>query len=222
MKVRVPVLIKDQVTWREYFPEVQPEYENFLIKNEEFFLDGPVTKRVAVLDFDPKTGALLSGARYVPPGKGKKIGHYEIRNIENIQSRDFNQVSVFGTVIKVMYMYEEEDALGRPLNWAFDAPQLLVPAMIVQSAGTRQTMRAPWPFMTSGESSSQGNAPMPISLPPSPMPIVRSDPRASLRRSNRRCSGAVNRSIGSPRMLWHRSRNSGATSDSNCSTGGGP
>jgi hypothetical protein len=124
MKVRVPVLIKDQATEREY--KIEPEVQNVIIDKEEFFLDGPVTKRVAILDFDPKTGALLPGARYLPPAKGKKIGTYKIGNLKSLTSRAFNQVSVFGTVIKMMYMFEEEDALGRSLKWAFDAPQLLV------------------------------------------------------------------------------------------------
>jgi hypothetical protein len=35
-------------------------------------------------------------------------------------------VSVFGTVHKTIAMFEEQDALGRPVDWAFDAPQLLV------------------------------------------------------------------------------------------------
>lgn len=54
MKVRVPILIKDEATQREY--EIKQEVQNILLDKEEFFLDGPVTKRIAVLDFDPKTG----------------------------------------------------------------------------------------------------------------------------------------------------------------------
>ena len=44
----------------------------------------------------------------------------------NVHAPDFNQISVFGTVLKTISMFEEEDTLGRPLTWAFDAPQLLV------------------------------------------------------------------------------------------------
>ncbi|HEX7312939.1 MAG TPA: hypothetical protein VF297_03415 [Pyrinomonadaceae bacterium] len=124
MKVRVPILIKDQATQREY--EIERAIQSFIIDKEEFFLDGPVSKRVAILDFDPKTGALRPGARFVPPTKGRKVGSYAIRSTDNITAHDFTQVSIFGTVIKMMYMFEEEDALGRPLEWAFDAPQLLV------------------------------------------------------------------------------------------------
>ena len=54
MKVRVPMMIND--------PAVSiggnKLIERFDIQHEEFFLDGPVTRRVAVLDFDDKTGDL--------------------------------------------------------------------------------------------------------------------------------------------------------------------
>src|SRR6185295_18081466 len=35
-------------------------------------------------------------------------------------------VSVFGTVHKVISLFEEPDTLGRRIDWAFDGPQLLV------------------------------------------------------------------------------------------------
>jgi hypothetical protein len=52
MKARVPVLIKDPSVsqWKEV-----PLAEPFKVEDEDFFLDGPVTRRVAVVDFDPRT-----------------------------------------------------------------------------------------------------------------------------------------------------------------------
>lgn len=121
MKVRVPMMIQD--------PRFAPHgderiVEGFEIEQEDFFLDGPVTARVAVLDFDADTGELVSGARFVPPPPRRVLGRYEVP--DEIESRAFTQVSVFATVLKTMYMFEEDDALGRRLNWAFDGPQLLV------------------------------------------------------------------------------------------------
>jgi hypothetical protein len=98
----------------------------FVVKRADFFLDGPITRRVAILDFDTATGELLPGARFRPPETGKVYGEYMIADKANIHANDFNQVSVLGTVLKTMYMFEEEDTLGRPLTWAFNAPQLLV------------------------------------------------------------------------------------------------
>ena len=36
------------------------------------------------------------------------------------------KVSVFGTVLKTMRLFERDDTLGRQLSWSFNAPQLLV------------------------------------------------------------------------------------------------
>ena len=70
MKVRVPIVIKDPVTTKDF--HMKPT-EGFDIESEDFFLDGPVTKRVAILDFDPTTGALLPGARFKAPQRGRKL-----------------------------------------------------------------------------------------------------------------------------------------------------
>ena len=66
-EVKVPVLIKD--------PEVSrykdlPLVEDFIVEQEELFLDGPVSRRLAILDFDADAGGLRAGralrARPVP------------------------------------------------------------------------------------------------------------------------------------------------------------
>jgi hypothetical protein len=107
--------------------------EGFEIKHEDFFLDGPVTRRVAILDFDDKTGELRKPVAFVPAPKGKKISRYDV-DTEDIFSDAFIQTSVFATVLRTMYLFERTNfpdhrdvpILGRKLVWAFDAPQLLV------------------------------------------------------------------------------------------------
>lgn len=123
MKVRVPMMIQDPLTTR--VKGMQPT-EDFYITSERYFLDGPVSERVAVLDFDPQTGALMRGVPFLPPKPGQRVGSYALQNEHDIYARDFNQVSVFGTVLRTMRLFETADALGRPLVWAFDAPQLLL------------------------------------------------------------------------------------------------
>lgn len=123
MRVRVPVLIKD--------PDVSkykgvPLFENFYIKDEDVFLDGPISRRVAVLDFDPETGKLSPGARYTPPHKEKEFGRYTYEESKGVGDPAFLQSAVFGGVHKTLAMFEESDALGRRVDWAFDGPQLLV------------------------------------------------------------------------------------------------
>jgi hypothetical protein len=100
------------------------DFETFITRDEDFFLDGPVSRRVAVLDFDAD-GSVRPGARFVAPGK-RKLGSYECPAEEGIYGRSFQQVNAFATVLRTMYMYEEPDALGRRLTWSFGAPQLLV------------------------------------------------------------------------------------------------
>ena len=125
--VDVPVIIKDPVTteWKGVVPT-----EIFTIENEEIFLDGPVTPRVAVVDFDEKTGRLHEGVPFDAPADPDEKGAYRPRALDPLPgealSREATAVSVFGTVFKTIDMFEEPDALGRRIEWAFDAPQLLV------------------------------------------------------------------------------------------------
>lgn len=123
MKVRVPMMVQD--------PKVAPHgderiVEGFEITEEAFFLDGPVTQRIALLDFERDTGALLPAVPFRPPARGRVLGFYEIADEDDVYASDFMRVSVFATALKTMYMFEEDDALGRQLGWAFDGHQLLI------------------------------------------------------------------------------------------------
>jgi hypothetical protein len=100
--------------------------EGFIVKDEAFFLDGPVTRRVAVLDLDAETGDLHPGAPFIPPKEGRQRGSYGLDDPDDVQSRDFGRVSVFATVLRTLAMFEKVDTLGREVAWAFDGPQLLL------------------------------------------------------------------------------------------------
>jgi hypothetical protein len=121
-KVRIPMMVDDV----RFAPQKRSDLIERVDIRDEFFLDGPVTRRVAVLDFNPDTGGIEPGARYLPPKPGKKIGHYDVPEEPDIRSRAFNQVSVFATVFETIKMFEKDDTLGREISWAFGAPQLLV------------------------------------------------------------------------------------------------
>jgi len=123
VKVKVPVMVQDEEISQYKGMRIT---EQFTITGEDFFLDGPVTRRVAVLNFDTETGALLPGVRFQPASQDRELGRYEIADENDIHACDFNQVSVFGTVLQTIKMFEEEDNLGRQVAWAFMAPQLLV------------------------------------------------------------------------------------------------
>ncbi|UCC58375.1 MAG: hypothetical protein JSW14_00110 [Candidatus Bathyarchaeum sp.] len=140
MKARIPLMIQDPRT--STLAGIRAT-EGFDPVHEDFFLDGPVTKRVAVLDFSPTTGELLKGAYFRPPPPGRKRGWYSYTRTgpkndvykakeKQLYSPVFMQTSVFATVLKTMYLFEEEkegteeEVLGRHVNWAFGAPQLLI------------------------------------------------------------------------------------------------
>ncbi len=122
MRVRAPLMIQDPEISKM---EVGRLVEDWLKIDEDHYLDGPVTPRVAVVDLNPNTEALEPGAVFIPPEGRRTLGSYKVDRAR-IYSPHFIQVSVFATVLRTMYMYEEQDTLGRRVAWGFDAPQLLV------------------------------------------------------------------------------------------------
>jgi hypothetical protein len=124
VRVKIPRIIDDPYTVQG--TPGNPYETTTTLGEEDFFLDGPMTRRVAVLDFAPDTGALAPGVQHLPPAPGKDFGGYRIAEPIDIYSHELIQVSTFATVLETMALFEEPDALGRPLAWAFNAPQLLV------------------------------------------------------------------------------------------------
>jgi hypothetical protein len=124
MDALIPMMIQDPFV--SEIKDMEEPVERFLVQGEDFFLDGPVTRRVAVLDLDAETGELLPGTPFVRPKPERKRGEYAVEDPPDVQSRDFARVSVFATVMRTLAMFEGEDCLGREVAWAFDGPQLLV------------------------------------------------------------------------------------------------
>ena len=122
----IPMMVDDPKFSESGLADALIERHEF---REDYFLDGPVTRRIAVLDFDERTGALVPGVPYERP-KGRAVrGRYKLLpdpDHPDATTRAFNQVSAFATVFRTVQMYEDPDVLGREVRWAFDAPQLLV------------------------------------------------------------------------------------------------
>jgi hypothetical protein len=129
MKARIPLMIQDPLI--SSITDMEKVTEGF-DPIEPFFLDGPVTSKIAVLDFS-EDGQRLPGAKFQQL-KQHKMGRYVDSSGKNlyeasgqdIYSPEFMQVSVFATILKTIYMLQEHETLGRELTWAFNAPQLLV------------------------------------------------------------------------------------------------
>ncbi len=123
MKVSLPIFVQDR--WAAERENIKP-IEHFYAEDEQFFLDGPTTRRLTVLDFDPDTGQLFPGARFQPPSGRRKTGEYLLADEKDLTARDLNQVCAFSAVVRALEMFEESDAMGRQIAWAFKAPQLLI------------------------------------------------------------------------------------------------
>jgi hypothetical protein len=122
MNVTAPMMIQDPAIADLKIKRLVEEWKGI---HEDHYLDGPVTPRVAIIDLDPSTEASVEPARFLPPKGSRQNGKYDVDK-DRIDSDAFIQVSVFATVLRTMYMFEEPDTLGRRVTWGFDAPQLLV------------------------------------------------------------------------------------------------
>src|SRR5829696_174399 len=126
MQVSIPVIVKDPVVTN--YKDIKPTEQ--ITVEADVFLDGPVSPRVAVVDFEPDSGALAAPARFAAPKARARRGSYDVPHPVSMGDPDVHPiataVSVFGAVHKTIGMFEEPDALGRSVDWAFDAPQLLV------------------------------------------------------------------------------------------------
>jgi hypothetical protein len=109
------------------------------IRGEEPYLDGPVSRRAAVLDLDVATGSLRPGARW-------KDRSYQVpdtpetatdRPGPDIDSDAFLQVSVWGTVLDTVQWFEGPEVLGRSVRWAFGEPQIRVIPRAGEKANAR-------------------------------------------------------------------------------------
>jgi hypothetical protein len=58
--------------------EVGRLVEDWTKIDEDHYLDGPVTPRVAVIDLNPNTEALEPGAVFIPPEGRRKLGSYKV------------------------------------------------------------------------------------------------------------------------------------------------
>ena len=90
------------------------------------FLDGPTSRRIGTVDFDPDTGAPLGPpARFIPSKSNPGQGGYDA-DPGKPTSPAFLATNAYGTVFDTIRMFEEPEALGRKVTWAFPGEQLLV------------------------------------------------------------------------------------------------
>ena len=125
MIVTLPLMIQDAASAE--MKGLKRMVESRTFDNEQFFIAGPVTERVAILDFDPDSGQLRPGVPFSKSEDGRR-GTYEVTipKPHKPPSPEFISVNVLATILRTLEIAENESALGRKVTWAFDAPQLLV------------------------------------------------------------------------------------------------
>lgn len=91
------------------------------------FLDGPTSRRLGIVDFDPVTGASMPApARFVPfDEKNPTHGSYTSPGLEQ-DPAGYTAINAYGTVFETIRMFEGKGGLGRQVSWAFDGDQLLI------------------------------------------------------------------------------------------------
>lgn len=99
--------------------------EEVYVPWEPNLTDGPTSSRFAIVDYNADTRTLEPPAvwdeaeqTFVGPG-GAELS-------KQVQMRQFHQVSVWALVQRALAFFEDGDALGRSIPWAFEGNRLIV------------------------------------------------------------------------------------------------
>jgi hypothetical protein len=114
-RLRIPVLLKDADA------EVSKQFDATELRTIEVdsLLPGPVSDRVAIVDFMPDGD--LAKAAALPEGDIVQV------SAANPYTDPLTiRWSLFATVIETLKLFESPDCLGRTIRWAFQSPQLLI------------------------------------------------------------------------------------------------
>ena len=76
MRAKVPAIVKDPEV--SEYKEISPT-EEITIEREELFLTGPMSPRVAVVDFVPGQDRLAPGVPFVLPDKPDGFGSFVLK-----------------------------------------------------------------------------------------------------------------------------------------------
>ncbi|MEM9555939.1 MAG: hypothetical protein AAGC60_16910 [Acidobacteriota bacterium] len=128
MRVRLPVLVQDPSTAAASGLEL---FEHVTVEAERF-LDGPATERVVIEPWLGEDGEPVPPVPYRPPiprpGRRRAPkGSYRVGSLADPTADDVHRVSVLGTVLHTVALFEEPDVLGRRVLWPFDGPLRVVP-----------------------------------------------------------------------------------------------
>jgi hypothetical protein len=123
----VTMMIQDESRAASGEPLVEKKRLKLDDDDYDRFLGGPASRRIAVVDFDPDTGAPLGPpAAFVVTDRDNPAHGRIDASVEQRESAAFLAMNAYATVFETVRMFEEPGALGRQVIWAFKGEQLLV------------------------------------------------------------------------------------------------
>jgi hypothetical protein len=109
------------------FPE-QGFNPKTLVDWEPGLLDGPTSARFAVVDYDGDTGKLEPPAQWVSTESFEGYVGADGKPLDNAKAKSFafHQVNVWAILQRTLAFFEDGNALGRRIPWAFEGNRLIV------------------------------------------------------------------------------------------------
>jgi hypothetical protein len=93
---------------------------------EPGLFDGPTSSKVAVVDYDGDKDSVYKPAVWDSEKWAFVAPNGHSLDKDNSDNFHFHQVNLWATIMKVIEFYEEPDALGRKVSWAFNGNRLIV------------------------------------------------------------------------------------------------
>ena len=93
---------------------------------EPGFADGPTSSRFAVVDYNGDTGTLEPPAAWSEKDQAYVGRNGKVLDKTQTKALQFHQVSLWALVQCALSFFEDGNALGRPIPWAFDGNRLIV------------------------------------------------------------------------------------------------
>lgn len=109
------------------FPE-QGFNKKTLVKWEPGLLDGPTSARFAVVDYDCDTGTLERPAQWMSTDSFEGYADTDGKPLDEAKAKlfAFHQVNVWAILQRTLSFFEDGNALGRRIPWAFEGNRLIV------------------------------------------------------------------------------------------------
>lgn len=125
--------LKIQIPFAVYFQDPFVAATNPKLAFDEIFVswepglaDGPTSARFAVVDYDAHTETLAPPAQWDPKRNMFLDTEGQPLDRSNTNPLQFHQVNAWAIVQRALEFFEDSNALGRSVPWAFDGNRLII------------------------------------------------------------------------------------------------